>query len=123
MKADVAAALVVLSPPPPVCLPRAHILLAAGSDIQYNQWSIQRGARREKRSRCVAAKDACKLLVMLLHIVVCMDVWSKITLRSTILLQAGACDAIHTHTTVSHASRTKPGVTDVKCRLASSSLM
>ena len=63
------------------------------------------------------------LLVMLLHIMVCMDVWSKITLRSTILLQASACDAIHTHTTVSHASRTKPGVTDVKCRLASGSLM
>ena len=60
---------------------------------------------------------------MLLHIMVCMDVWIKITLRSTILLQAGACDAIHTHTTVSHAFRTKPGVTDVKCRLASGSHM
>ena len=30
------------------------------------------------------------MLVMLLHIMVCMDVWSKITLRSIILLQAGA---------------------------------
>ena len=49
--------------------------------------------------------DDAELLVMPPHIMVCIDVWSKITLRSIILLQAGACDAIHTHTTVGKTAR------------------